>query len=125
MTSPAAPSPEPVNVRLASYLCERREAIVLEWLDRVRADAKISNDFMSTLQVRDHVPNLFDDLADTLRDYPGGSADAQSQKDGEAHGDARWKEGYSLPEVLREIKHLRAVLVHHLAAFEDLNPDFG
>jgi hypothetical protein len=124
-TSPAASSPESVNVRLASYLCERREVIMLDWLDRLRADPKIANDSMTTLQGRDHVPNLFDDLAETLRLYPRTSTAEQSHKDGEEHGSTRWKEGYSLPEVLREIKHLRAVLVHHLAAFEELNPDFG
>jgi hypothetical protein len=125
MPEAAATLADPVNVRLACYLCDRREEIVLEWLDRVRADPKIANDSMTTLQVRDHVPNLFDDLAETLRSYPGTGTAEQSQRDGDAHGSTRWKEGYSLPEVLREIKHLRAVLVHHLAAFEDLNSDFG
>jgi hypothetical protein len=125
MIAPPSPSSAPVNVRFAAYLSDRREVIILEWLDRIRADAKIPNESMTTLQLRDHVPNLFDDLAETLRAYPNNSADAQSQKDGEAHGDTRWKEGYSLSEVMREIKHLRAVLVHHILAFEDLNPDFG
>jgi hypothetical protein len=114
-----------VNVRLAAYLCQRRELIMLEWLDRVRADPKLANDSMTTLQVRDHVPSLFDDLADTLRTYPGTETTVRARKDAEAHGVTRWKEGYSLAEVLREIKHLRAVLIHHLAAYEDLNPEFG
>jgi hypothetical protein len=125
MSEPANAPPDPVNVRLAQYLCSRREAIILEWLDRVRADPKIPTDSMTTVQVKDHVPNLFDDLADTLRIYRSSGLENQAQKDCESHVGARWKEGYSLPELLREIKHLRTVLIYHLLAFEELNPDFG
>lgn len=115
---------ETATVRLARYLCERREAIISDWLELVRADPKLPTDSMSTLETKDHVPQLFDNLAETLRLYPSSSVDELSQKNGATHGDTRWKEGYSLPEVLREIKHLRKVLVRHLHAFENQNPDF-
>ncbi len=119
------PPADTVNVRLAGYLCEHREGIILEWLDRVLADPKIATDSMTTGMLKDHVPSLFDDLADTLREYGNEAVAGRAARDADSHGSTRWKEGYSLSELLREIKHLRTVLIHHLLAFEDQHPDFG
>jgi hypothetical protein len=122
---PKAAHPDSVNARLASYLCEHREPIMLEWLDRVRADREIPTGGLTTAQLKDHVPHLFNDLADTLRLYGSEAVAARSEEDAETHGDTRWEQGYELPDLLREIKHLRTILIYHLLAFEELNPDFG
>jgi hypothetical protein len=49
----------------------------------------------------------------------------QALKDAEEHGATRMQQGYELPEMLRELMHLRAILIYHQRAFEDLNADLG
>lgn len=117
--------PESVNGRLARTLDSQRSEVIGEWLTRVRKDPLIPTDSLTLDQVRDHLPQLFDDLTDTLRRYGDAEVADQSEKDGEEHGAARWQQGFQLPEMLRELMHLRAILIHRLGLFEEHNEDFG
>lgn len=67
----------------------------------------------------------FDDLTETLRRYGCEVVAWQAVKDAEEHGYTRQRQGYELTEMLRKLKILRAVLIFHLRAFEDLNPEDG
>lgn len=126
MTSKTEAHPDSVNGRLASYLVTKKEAILAEWLERVRADSSIiPADTLNTIALKNHLPEIFDDLIDTLRRYGNETVAEQAVKDAEQHGATRLRQGYQLPEMLRELKHLRAVLIYHARAFEDLNPDDG
>ena len=83
----------------------------------VRQDSEIrSADALNDADLIDHLPKLFDDLADTLRGLPTGDRIARHT---EAHGKHRWQEHYNLTEVLRELGILcRLVFTHGLDAFE-------
>jgi len=117
--------PDSVNGRLAKTLEAQRDDIINEWLDRVRNDPAIPTDSLTLEQVRDHLPQLFDDLTQTLSRYGSDAVADQSERDGEEHGSARWKQGFELPEMLREVMHLRSILIHRLGVFETSNEDFG
>ena len=114
--------PDSVNGRLANFLCARKEEIIRAWMSRVRADPSIPSETLTTNQLRDHLPRLFDDLADTLRRY---GSDTAAASDADKHGAERWQQGYNVGELLREIMHLRATFIYHLRIFEELHPDFG
>lgn len=117
--------PDSVNGRLARSLGSQREEIIEEWLLRVGKDPAIPTESLTTEQVRDHLPQLFDDLTNTLSLYGSEAVAEKSEKDGEEHGAARWEQGFHLTEMLREIMHLRAILIHRLGLFESTNEDFG
>jgi hypothetical protein len=117
--------PESVNGRLANHLLAEKEAIMSEWLQRVASDAGIPSEKLTNSQLRDHLPQIFDDLTETLRRYNDGAVAAKSARDAETHGAVRWQEGYNVAELLREIKHLRTILIHHLSLFEETNEEFG
>lgn len=117
--------PDSVNGRLAGNLDSQRDDIITEWLDRVRKDPTIPTDSLTLEQVRDHLPHLFDDLTETLSRYGSKVVAEQAEKDGEEHGSARWQQGFELPEMLRELMHLRSILIHRLGLFESNNEDFG
>lgn len=127
--SPAQPvpeaHPESVNGRLANNLDTHRAEIMEEWLNRVGKDPLIPTESLTLEQVRDHLPQLFDDLTETLRRYGDENVAEQAEKDGEEHGAARWRQGFQLTEMLREIMHLRAILIRRLGLFEENNLDFG
>ncbi len=125
LDSTAKAHPDSVNGRLAETLDSQRDAIINEWLERVRKDPFIPTDSLTLDQVRDHLPQLFDDLTQTLTRYGSDVVAEQSERDGEQHGIARWQQGFELPEMLRELMHLRAILIHRLGLFEASNEDYG
>lgn len=124
-TPKAEAHPDSVNGRLAASLDLQRDDIIHEWLDQVRRDPAIPTVSLTSEQVRDHLPQLFDDLTETLNRYGCGVVAEQSEKDSEEHGFARWNQGFELPEMLRELMHLRSILIHRLGLFEASNEDFG
>jgi hypothetical protein len=110
---------------LAEFFCARKEEMIRAWIERVHTDASIPAETLTTNQLRDHLPRLFDDLADTLRSYGSETVAEQAAKDAGRHGAERWQQGYDVAEVLRETMHLRAVFIYHLLIFEESNADFG
>lgn len=117
--------PDSVNGRLAKSLDSQRNDIIDEWLDKVRQDPLIPTDSLTLIQVRNHIPYLIDDLSQTLDRYGSELVADQAEKDGEEHGAARWEQGFELPEMLRELMHLRSILINRLGLFESKNEDFG
>ncbi|MEQ1751204.1 MAG: RsbRD N-terminal domain-containing protein [Prosthecobacter sp.] len=118
--------PESVNGLLAIYLSAQKETIIAEWIERVRGDLTITaTDVLNSRALKNHLPELFDDLIETLRRYGSTIVASQTVKDAEDHGAVRSRQGYRLSEMLRELKHLRAVLIYHLRLFEEQNPDRG
>ena len=120
------PLPTTVNVHFASNLEEKKDAIISEWLGRVRTDPAIrATEILNTVAIKNHLPQIFDDLTESLRSDGSEKLANDAAKDAEEHGAARMRQGYELTEMLREIKHLRGVLIYHLRFFEDQYPDYG
>ena len=124
---PSTPDPvvTSVNVRLADYFAAQKETIISEWLERVRHDPEIASESLSIAALKNHLPQLFDDLVETFRHYNSADVADQTIKDAASHGTTRWRQGFHLKEVLRELMHLRAGLIYHLCQFEEGNEDFG
>ena len=117
--------PTCVNARLADYFAAQKEVIIGEWLDRVRRDPEIPTETLSIAALKNHLPQLFDDLVDTFRRYGSEGVAEQAEADAGSHGTTRWRQGFQLKEVLRELMHLRTGLIYHLFQFESVNPDLG
>ena len=124
MPVPSDPKSESVNERLADFLCARKDEIIRAWIGRVQADPSMDTK-LTTNQIRDHLPRLLDDLADTLRRHGNDRALEQTADDAEKHGVERWQQGYDVAKLLREILHLREIFIYHLRIFEDTHPDLG
>ncbi len=90
-------------------------------MDAVRRNPKVgSADQLDAQALADHLPKLFDDLAGFMR---GDTSVDEVARDAESHGQHRWQQDYSLPEVTRELSIVcRLVLEHGLDAFEDAFP---
>lgn len=130
MLAPLLPNtdvfPASVNVQLADYLDAQKEMILNEWIAHVRGDASIvASDSLSTSLLKEHLPDIFDDLIKTLRLYGGGFVADKTSRDAEEHGARRLRQGYELPEMLRELMHLRDVLNCQVREFEVLHAEFG
>jgi hypothetical protein len=92
-----------------------QETIVRNWTEKVTADRRINSDErLSYLQLVDHIPQIVEELRlALLYEQRGGAMLTQ----GAEHGRQRWKQGYELKEVVRELTLLRATLMEFLDTY--------
>ncbi|HEV3467722.1 MAG TPA: RsbRD N-terminal domain-containing protein [Pyrinomonadaceae bacterium] len=95
--------------QLSRLLQNGQEIIVRDWAEKVSADKRINSDErLSYLQLVDHVPQIVEELRRALAEEP---ANGRMLRQGAEHGRQRWRQGYELKEVVRELTLLRATLL--------------
>jgi hypothetical protein len=86
----------------------------------VTADRRINSDArLSYLQLVDHIPQIVEELQDALADARG---ETPMLSEGRQHGRQRWKQGYELKEVVRELTLLRLTLVEFIELYRGALP---
>ena len=97
-----------------------QETIVRTWTDKVSADRRINSDErLSYLQLVDHIPQIVEELHDALDE---GRAAVPMLTQGREHGRQRWRQGYELKEVVRELTLLRVTLVEFIELYRGALP---
>ena len=92
-----------------------QETIVRTWTEKVTADRRVhSDERLSYLQLVDHIPQIVEELHDALGN---GNGDYRMLTEGREHGRQRWRQGYELKEVVRELTLLRATLTEFLDTY--------
>lgn len=92
-----------------------QETIVRNWTEKVAADRRVNSDErLSYLQLVDHIPQIVEELRRALLLEPRGGV---SLTQGAEHGRQRWRQGYELKEVVRELTLLRATLMEFLDTY--------
>ncbi len=118
-------SPDARLKELAEFLCARREEITRRWVEAVRTDpAIVTSTKLPHEELMDHLPLVFNDLAETL----GGTVapKAEIEKHAHQHGQHRWWQGFQFTELLREMSILRRIIsVEYLSRFAAENPDWS
>jgi len=114
-----------ISERLADFIAERSERILAEWEDGVGRDRTIpAPDKLTHKQLRDHTPQILSGLSQTLCNAFNPQLLFDSAYEAATHGYMRWEERYDVSQLLREISHLRATLIYHVAEFQEQAPDF-
>ena len=97
--------------KLGNYLLAHREEIIGEWLRAVERDPHISSsDLLRYKDLLDHLPKLFENLAELLKSPHSNPQRSEVCRDARAHGKHRWRQGYRLEEVIREASIVRHIL---------------
>jgi hypothetical protein len=97
-----------------------QETIVRTWTEKVTSDRRINSDKrLSYLQLVDHIPQIVEELHDALGAAHG---HAPALTEGREHGRQRWRQGYELKEVVRELTLLRVTLVEFLELYRGALP---
>ncbi len=104
-----------MSQRLAQCLADHKQALLAEWVARVRADTQVPQaDTLPTLALIDHMPLLIDQIARRLVENGdperAGRAVGVSQMAFE-HAQERFDENYDLKAALRELAIFRVVLL--------------
>ena len=104
----------------------RREEILKSWIDAVDQHPSIStSDNLTYTQLLDHLPELCTELAALLKNPDAKEIKREAKQDARAHGWKRWRQGYKLEELIREICVIRRNFIDTwLNAFAAADPSF-
>ena len=85
-----------------------REQILQSWIAAVDQHPSIStSDHLTYTQLLDHLPELCAELAALLKQPNAQDIQREVRQDARAHGWKRWRQGYKLEELIREICLIR------------------
>jgi signal transduction histidine kinase len=121
---------------LAEHMKSRREAVLQAWQAAVKKDPDLtSGDALPRGQLFDHIPALLLAFERELGKSPAagvaaaaGAAEAAkgaAQEPAAAHGLQRWRQGYDLREVTRELGKLNECVVAELDNYTAANPSIS
>jgi signal transduction histidine kinase len=104
----------------------RREEILKSWIAAVDQHPSIStSDNLTYTQLLDHLPELCTELAALLKQPDAKEIKREARQDARAHGWKRWRQGYKLEELIREICLIRRNFIDTwLTAFAATDPGF-
>ncbi len=95
----------------------RIDEITLDWVRRVQNDPYMkSDDHLTLAQIVDHVPQMLEELCGLLGQEE--EPDFATIRASSQHGYMRAAEGYSLPDLLRELELLRDCVFNFVAETE-------
>jgi signal transduction histidine kinase len=85
-----------------------RDQILQSWIAGVDKNPSIStSDSLTYTQLLDHLPELCTELAALLKQPNAKEIKREARHDARAHGWKRWRQGYKLEELIREICLIR------------------
>lgn len=127
MTRPAQTKSAPSSfAAFGEFVRSHRQEILHSWIAAVDREPEISaSDKLTYTQLLDHLPELCAELAALLTQPHAEGIKKEAKLDAKAHGWKRWRQGYKLDELIREICLVRRDFIGNwLGAFAAINPDF-
>ena len=97
-------SAPPMLGGFGAFVLSHREEILQSWIAAINQDPNISaSDNLTYTQLLDHLPELCSELAAVLKQPEAKDIKREAKRDAQAHGWKRWRQGYKLDELIREI----------------------
>jgi len=108
------------------FVLSEREEILQSWIAAIDQQPNISaSDNLTYTQLLDHLPELCSELAALLKQPEAKDTKREAKRDAQAHGWKRWRQGYKLDELIREICLVRRNFSDTwLPRFSDVNAQF-
>ena len=104
-----------IREAFAEYLTKQEEQVTQHWLELLRRASDIDHARALPVGVLiDHLPDLYAGLCEWIRVGQRNHLNHEARDDARQHGAQRWKIGFRLEEVLRELDLLRAVILIHV-----------
>ena len=127
MARPAQTKSAPSSfAAFGEFVRSHRQEILQSWIAAVDREPEISaSDKLTYTQLLDHLPELCAELAALLKQPHAEGIKKEAKLDAKAHGWKRWRQGYKLDELIREICLVRRDFIGNwLGAFAAIDPDF-
>ncbi|MGA7782479.1 MAG: sensor histidine kinase [Paraburkholderia sp.] len=102
----------------ADYLRRERVRITEQWMKEVFGDVDlIEADKLTYEQLADHLPEILDGLCIALDEEDLEKVEPAIERDARRHGLVRWRQGYRIEELVRELDLFHLTLSDALEAF--------
>ena len=104
--------------KIVEWLEANRGQIITRWMNAVAEDEHIpSSDRLTMTMLQDHFPEMLREIIVEVRRDHQRVDDQEAHETGAAHGKARWRHGYRLNEVLRELARIRELILTDVSTF--------
>jgi signal transduction histidine kinase len=111
--------------RFADFLRHERTRLTERWIKAVFGDAGVAEaDNLTYEQLADHLPKILDELCEALDAEALERAESAIEGEARQHGVVRWRQGYRIEEVVRELDLFHETLDSALEAFANTDSTF-
>ncbi|MEZ0603726.1 sensor histidine kinase [Paraburkholderia sp. IW21] len=109
----------------AAHLRLQQVDLTERWMKAVFHDAELTeSDRLTYEQLADHIPNILDEICSVLENQDIGHIEPAIRRDARLHGKLRWKQGYRIDELVRELDLFRQMLTGVIVEFSEGRPSF-
>jgi hypothetical protein len=111
---------------LAAFFRQQRTDLTGRWMKAVSQDEQLGGaDRLTYAQLEDDLPEILDAICVALEAAELDQATPAMGQDARRHGNVRWRQGYRIDELVRELDLFGQVLVDALDEYAGLDPGFG
>jgi DNA-binding NtrC family response regulator len=107
LTLPKAPNHHLHVKPLSQILEENKREIVRQWLGAAKQDVQISEAGLSDRELTDYLPDVVEEIVERCR---GAKFSDMAGKAAKVHGQSRFKQGFTIPAMVREARLLQDVI---------------
>jgi signal transduction histidine kinase len=109
----------------AAQLRAQQVDLTERWMKAVFHDADLTDsDRLTYEQLADHIPNILDEICSVLENQDLDHAETAIERDARLHGKLRWKQGYRIDELVRELDLFRQMLAGAIVEYSEATPSF-
>ncbi|KXU83371.1 histidine kinase [Paraburkholderia monticola] len=102
----------------ANFIRAERGRLTRQWMHAVSIEADlVEADKLTYQQLVDHLPEILDELCVALDAEDLERVETSIERDAKKHGNVRWRQGYRIEELVRELDLFQQVLVEALEEF--------
>lgn len=111
--------------KFANFLREHQSRLTSQWMTAVFGDVDlVEADKLTHQQLADHVPEILEGLCLALDVEDLERVEPTIESDAKRHGIVRWRQGYRIEELVRELDLFHQVLADALQEFADSDNTF-
>jgi signal transduction histidine kinase len=119
----AEPHASPLRA-LAGRLRDEQARLTEVWMQAVTADAGLTRADRSSWELLDHLPEILDELCGALEEQDLDAVEPNIEHNARQHGKVRWRQGYRIDELARELEVFRQVLAGAVTDFAESHSFF-
>jgi len=109
----------------AEYIRQNEVGLTERWMKAVFDDAELSDaDRLTYDQLSDHVPDITESICAALEQQDLDEVEPEIERMARLHGKLRWRQGYRIDELVRELDLFRQVLMGAIVHYAEEHPQF-
>jgi len=109
----------------AAMVRQEQVALTERWMKAVFGDTDLNeSDKLTYEQLADHLPNILDEICVAMENDDLDQVEPAIERNARMHGKMRWRQGYRIDELVRELELFRQVLSGARANFAETHVQF-